>query len=265
MTEPFQIKSSKQFSCFNQFDVVAGMTSRDDGYSDVPFASLNMGLHVSDESNKVLQNRKSVANELQFPMDDWVMGEQVHGTSVKVVTPAYKGKGAFHHKEAVSGVDGLITKETDILLTAFYADCVPLFFIEPESGWLGIAHAGWKGSVNEMAKKMVDSLIEWNVKPEAIFLTIGPCISQKHYEVDQHVIDHISDVYRPLVSQKTSTNKFNLDLKELNKLIAIDSGILSENIEITNFCTYEEEASFFSHRRDHGQTGRMLAYIGRKG
>ncbi|MCP3031116.1 peptidoglycan editing factor PgeF [Halobacillus sp. A1] len=264
MTEPFQRKSKKYYTCVEANQVIAGISSREDGYSEVPFSSLNMGLHVSDNEKSVIQNRKALAEELSIPLENWVMGEQVHGTSVAVITPEDKGKGAFSQGSAITGTDGMITNHKDILLTAFYADCVPLLFVEPDSGWIGIAHAGWKGSVHEIARHMVEKLSEQGIAPTQIHLTIGPSISQKNYEVDDHVMSHVKDELKSKVSEQISKNKFKLDLKELNRQIAINAGILNENIRLTNYCTYEDQASFFSHRRDHGQTGRMLAFIGRK-
>ncbi|GGF11642.1 laccase domain protein [Halobacillus andaensis] len=265
MTEPFQRMTLKQLTCFDGFHVVAGITSREDGYSEVPFQSLNMGLHVSDQQDKVIKNRKALGNELNVPLEQWVMGEQVHGTEIKVVSEADKGKGAFKHEDALKGIDGIITNQKDILLTAFYADCVPLLFLEPKSGWIGVAHAGWKGTVHEMVRHMTERLEEQGAQRSNIRLVIGPCISQSHYEVDDRVIEHIAEVYKTQVLKKVNENKFNLDLKELNRQIAINAGILSDNIEVSNYCTYEEDQLFFSHRRDRGQTGRMLAYIGLKG
>ncbi|MFG6148991.1 peptidoglycan editing factor PgeF [Halobacillus sp. B23F22_1] len=265
MTEPFQFKTLKQLTCFNGFDVVAGITSRKDGYSEVPFQSLNMGLHVSDQSHKVIQNRKALGEELSIPLAQWVMGEQVHGTEIKVVAEADKGKGAFQHKDSLKGIDGIITNQKDILLTAFYADCVPLLFLDPKSAWIGVAHAGWKGTVQEMVRHMTERLEEQGTERSDIRLVIGPCISQSHYEVDGRVTSRIGEGYKKQVLKKNNENKFNLDLKELNRQIAINAGILNNNIEVSNYCTYEEEQLFFSHRRDHGRTGRMLAYIGLKG
>ncbi|WP_101843809.1 peptidoglycan editing factor PgeF [Halobacillus sp. Marseille-P3879] len=262
MTEPFQYKTLKQLSCFSDYQVTAGITTRKDGYSEVPFKSLNMGLHVSDESDVVITNRKSLAEELNVPLENWVMGEQVHGTNIRTVTKAEAGRGAYVHGEAINGVDGLITNEKGILLTAFYADCVPLLFIEPESGWIGIAHAGWKGTVNEIARCMAERLAQQGASLSRINLAIGPCISKMNYEVDDHVIKQISTEFQDQVIEKVSENKFKLDLKELNRQIAVKAGISQENIQLSEYCTFNNSDLFFSHRRDQGQTGRMLAYIG---
>ncbi|WP_173916552.1 peptidoglycan editing factor PgeF [Halobacillus sp. Marseille-Q1614] len=262
MTEPFQLKTARQLTCFTKYKVTAGITTRQGGYSEVPYDSLNMGLHVSDLSETVIKNRQALAEELNQPLSHWVMGEQVHGTEVKVADNSHKGQGAFVHDEAIAGVDGLITNQKDILLTAFYADCVPLLFIDSTTGWIGIAHAGWKGTVGGISRAMISKMAEQGADLNSLSMVIGPCISQKNYEVDQRVVDHIPESFRGEVLKQGSQGKFNLDLKELNRSLAIESGLAPKNIAISSYCTYEEESLFFSHRRDQGQTGRMLAFIG---
>ncbi|MCP3026199.1 peptidoglycan editing factor PgeF [Halobacillus sp. A5] len=263
MTEPFQARTLKQLSCFNEDEVTAGITSRNDGYSEVPYQSLNMGLHVSDDHELVIKNRKALAVELDIPLEQWVMGEQVHGVNIHLVSKDDLGKGVFNPEDALKGIDGLLTNEKNILLTAFYADCVPLLFFEPESKWAGIAHAGWKGTVHEIARRMIERLDEQGAERSKIKMVIGPCISRTDYEVDDYVVNHIDDKFKDKVTERTEKNKFKLDLKELNKLIAVDAGMLEENIQVSGYCTYNDSELFFSHRRDSGRTGRMLAYIGR--
>ncbi|WP_082234250.1 peptidoglycan editing factor PgeF [Halobacillus massiliensis] len=262
MTEPFQSKTARQHACFLQHNVTAGITTRQSGYSEVPYDSLNMGLHVSDLKESVIKNRRALAEELNLPLSQWVMGEQVHGTQIKVVDHSHKGRGAFSLKKAIGGVDGLITNQKDILLTAFYADCVPLLFLDPSSKWIGVAHAGWKGTVSGMAGAMISKMAEHGAELSTLLMIIGPSISQKHYEVDQRVVNHIPSSYCSQVLTEGSEGKFNLDLKELNRRIAVDNGLSLNNILVSSYCTYDDEHLFYSHRRDQGQTGRMLAYIG---
>ncbi|MBM7571746.1 peptidoglycan editing factor PgeF [Aquibacillus albus] len=241
--------------------LVAGITTRDGGVSKGSFASLNLGFHVPDTPEHVLENRESLAEFLKIPLRNWVMGEQTHQTKVVVVSHADAGKGAFEHRSTLNGVDGIITSERGLLCTAMFADCVPLYFFDPITGWIGIAHAGWRGTVNKMAKEMVDSLVNQGVDVQSLRVTIGPCISQFNYEVDDKVVDHIPNNWKEKVVKRTKTGRFLLDLRKLNQEILLDSGVLGENIKVTNFCTFQDD-KFFSHRRDNGMTGRMLGFIG---
>ncbi|RWZ60683.1 peptidoglycan editing factor PgeF [Halobacillus fulvus] len=263
MKEPFKHESMRQLTCFHdEPTLVAGITTRQGGVSEAPFESLNMGLHVNDSQEVVVANRKLLADEVGIPLDRWVIGEQVHDIRVQEVVPSDFGKGVYNHGEALKGIDGLITNQPDVLLTAFYADCVPLFFYDPTTKWIGVAHAGWKGTVKGMAREMTEQLVKKGASPEDLKMVIGPCITKRHYEVDKRVMDHIPDVYKSKVSERTQDDHFLLDLKELNRLVALDAGLDDENIHISDYCTYEEEALLYSHRRDQGKTGRMLGFIG---
>ena len=159
--EPFKKHTQIQHTCFHSHpSVTAGITTRNGGVSEAPFHRLNMGLHVSDDPSSVLENRKRLAKELNLPLEKWIIGEQVHGTEVKTVDRSSTGAGAASVATAIPLVDGLITNEKNVVLGAFYADCVPLYFFDPSTHWIGIAHAGWKGTVNGMAGKMIEALEE---------------------------------------------------------------------------------------------------------
>lgn len=266
MVEPFTHVTNRQLSCFsNHRQLIAGLTTRQGGVSAEPFDSLNMGLHVHDRESDVVQNRERLAEEIGIPLDRWVMGEQVHGVEVKSIDESDIGKGARQLVTAVSGVDGLITNKPNTVLAAFYADCVPLYFVDQVTGWIGIAHAGWKGTVHGMAKTMIERLVQEGASLENIEMAIGPCISAEHYEVDQRVMENIPSHLQKEVSKVVDEGHFLLDLKALNHTLAIEAGLKEGNVHTTRYCTYEEERLLYSHRRDQGKTGRMLGYIGWKG
>ena len=240
----------------------AGFTTRIGGTSALPFHSLNMGLHVSDKIEDVITNRKRLAEALNVSMDNWVSGEQVHQTNIKVVGEEDKGKGATSYQSSITGTDGLITNQSGILCTAFFADCVPLFFFDPVSGYIGIAHAGWKGTVQRMAEKMVERFSQVGVNKSDLLVVVGPCISQPFYEVNHVVIDSMDEKFRGKTVTDMGNDRYLLDLKQLNVEILLQSGILRHNIDVTNYCTFDQQNLFFSHRRDNGETGRMLGFLG---
>lgn len=266
MTEPFQqltdanlvIKKWQQLNPGLQ----AGFTTRNGGYSEEPFDTLNLGLHVPDDSENVIANRRELAHIVEIPLESWVSGEQTHQTNVHVVTGREKGKGAGAYDTSLKGIDGLITESKGVLCTAFFADCVPIYFFDPTSGYIGIAHAGWKGTVHRIGQKMVETLQSAGAEPADILVTIGPCISRDVYEVDERVASQIPDDLFDKTVIKQGNNRFLLGLKQLNKEILLQQGILRHNIDVTNYCTFRDEALFFSHRRAQEKTGRMLGYIG---
>jgi len=239
-----------------------GFTTRNGGTSRGYFTSNNLGLHVSDDYDDVIANRKKLAATIKIPLEKWVAGEQIHHTSVQIVEPTDVGKGAKSVESSLEGVDGIITKETGILCTAFFADCVPLFFFDPITKYIGIAHAGWKGTVGRIAEVMTTKLIALGCNIKDINVTIGPCISKEYYEVDEFVKNRIPLEHREQVLTPVENGHYLLDLKQLNVEILVQSGVLRSNIDITKYCTFREDNLFFSHRRDQGKTGRMLGFIG---
>lgn len=265
MREPFQLHAGICYLAQWQAErpqLRAGFTTRNGGVSKPPFASFNLGLHVSDQYDHVITNRKMLADKLGMPLDDWVAGEQVHSTHVEIVRTNDKGKGSRHHDTALKGTDGLVVKQSGILCTAFFADCVPLYFFDPQTGCLGLAHAGWKGTVGEIARKMVEKMKEAGAAISNIRVAIGPCIAKEAYEVDDQVMKHIKREYAEQASEAKENGRYLLDLKRLNMEILLNQGVLRHNIAITNYCTFRDASLFFSHRRDGGKTGRMLAFIG---
>ncbi|RLL45245.1 peptidoglycan editing factor PgeF [Oceanobacillus piezotolerans] len=266
MNEPFQY-SNESFLHIEKWQKInpslkAGFTTRKGGISKSPYHSLNFGFHVDDLAADVLENRKILAQKLEIPLKDWVTGEQVHHTEIKVIDDRDRGKGSLTNLDALKGIDGLITNKKGVLCTAFFADCVPLFFYDPVTSYIGIAHAGWKGSVNRMAEKMVARFQALGVNISDLLVTIGPCISMEQYEVDEVVASHIDYKLRGKVLIEKDNNRYLLNLKQLNVEILLQTGILRHNIDVTNYCTYNDKDIFFSHRRDKGRTGRMLGFLG---
>ncbi|TCT26856.1 hypothetical protein EDD68_101212 [Melghiribacillus thermohalophilus] len=259
MSEPFQPVNQPSIltiSAWEKFGIVAGITTRQGGYSDSPYHSLNMGDHVGDDLGIVEKNRHRVAEIIGFPRRNWVMPNQVHGVQVNLIT--------VNHSKTIS-CDGLVTNRPGQLLTAVFADCVPLYFFADKQKWIGLAHAGWRGTVGGIGREMVRIFKDQGIDPSELSVVIGPCIGRDQYEVDQHVIQHIPEnLQTEELIQPVRPGHYLLDLKQLNKTMLVDAGVRQNRIEITDLCTYDKEEWFFSHRRDQGKTGRMMAFIGIK-
>lgn len=266
MDEPF-IQGDKTFLTINKWEQLndklrVGFTTRNGGVSKNPYDTLNLGLHVADEQEDVIKNRSLLAEKLGFPLSNWVCGEQIHGSTIKVINENDRGKGATSHETSIKNRDGLITNQEGILCTAFFADCVPLYFYDQKTAFIGIAHAGWKGTVNRIAESMIEHFVSLGSEKQDILVAIGPSISQKKYEVNDAVINQIDDDLLNKVVVPLENDKFLLDLKQLNVEILLQNGILRHNIDVTSFCSFSNHELFFSHRRDKGKTGRMLGFIG---
>ncbi|WP_040204880.1 peptidoglycan editing factor PgeF [Neobacillus jeddahensis] len=247
--------------------LIAGFTTKNGGTSHGDFETLNMGFHVGDVQTNVCENRKKVAELLHFPLEKWVGAEQTHDIIVKKITKADRGKGSNSYDHSFKGTDGFYTNEEGILLTLCFADCVPLFFIAPEKKMIGTAHAGWKGSVGQIAKQMILAWGNEGISPEQIFVTIGPSICEKCYIVDDHVINFVEKSLEDgavLPYNLLNEGQYSLNLPELNRQILLASGVPDKNIRLTGFCSSCNQEYFFSHRRDKGKTGRMMSFIGWK-
>jgi YfiH family protein len=270
--EPFVLQKEEYFTIdhwVKKFpNLTVGFTTKNGGSSKEPFSSLNIGFHVNDEEKIVIGNRQLLADKLNYPLDSWVGAEQTHEVTVRKVTKKDRGVGAKDYLSAFKHTDGFFTVDQELLLTLCYADCVPLYFFHPDSGAIGIAHAGWKGTVNGIAEEMIQTFQSEGIEANNILVAIGPSICEDCYIVDDRVIklvqnrlEHVERKPYNLISD----HQYKLNLKECNKEILLSAGVKEENILITNLCTSCQTEYFFSHRRDKGKTGRMMSFIGWKG
>jgi polyphenol oxidase len=259
----------------NADGLTAGITGRTGGVSTEPWASLNCGLHVGDSPEAVIRNRERITEALGWPFEAWTSGEQVHSDAVYRVEREDRGRGRSSREHAIADTDALMTDEPGILLTSFYADCVPLFFHDPENGAVALAHAGWKGTVLEIARKTVENMTgAYGTDPARLRGAIGPSIGSCCYEVDEPVITRVKPLVQALCGasgaepstmiEPAASGKAMLNLKEINRQIMIKAGILPTNIELTTRCTGCRHDAFFSHRLEQGRTGRMASFIGIK-
>lgn len=263
---------------FGHPSITAGFTGRHGGAGKAPYDSFNCAFHVGDAPEDVLKNRRLLAESLGFTLDAWTCGEQTHGIDIAVVTEEDRGRGNLDRAGAFQSTDGLLTCVPGVLLTSFYADCVPLYFYDPVQRAAGLAHAGWKGTVAEIAGAMVSKMEEvYGSRPKDIVAAIGPSIGECCYEVDDYVMDHVRRLESELSGLNISeaapdlyakseghAGKSMLNLKEMNRRIMIKAGILPTHIECTTWCTSCNSDLFFSYRKENGVTGRMTSWIGIK-
>jgi YfiH family protein len=278
--EPFvSVNNEEQLDLFyidswqKQFpQLKVGFSSRSGGVSSAPFHSLNGGLHVSDIVEDVIINRKRLADAVGLPIESWIYAEQVHGKEVELLTSHDRGKGIHSRESAIQAKDAFITQSTNLCMAALFADCVPLYFYDPVHQVIGLAHAGWKGTVQEIAAVTIMKMQQhFDSKSHEIMAAIGPSIGICCFEVDEVVMDKVWDLFsrdmlwkakeKPLFQEKKN-GKFLLSLQEMNRQIMIKAGILRSHIEVSHYCTSCRTDLFFSHRKENGKTGRMVAWIG---
>jgi len=272
LKEPFQLKEDTYFLIQEWIDqnpnLVAGFTTKNDGFSSSFWESNNFGFHVGDYKLDVVKNREKLANQLKIDVSSWVCCEQTHGKNVKQVSDLDKGLGSIDYDSSITDTDGLYTKEKNILLGLCFADCVPIYFYEPNTNLIGIVHAGWKGTVLKIGNELIDKWEEKGAKIDNISVCIGPSICNTCYIVDNNVIQRIKELKIKETDScyvHKGNGQYSLDLKQLNKVILRDRGIPEENILMSSYCSSCDHQYFYSHRRDGGKTGRMMAFICLKG
>lgn len=239
-------------------NVIAGFTTREGGVSKTPYHSNNLGLHVEDNEKDVLKNRQHLAAQVNMPLDHWVMADQVHSNHVEVIKSHHVGSGSISTENAIRQTDGLFTSIPNILCTAMFADCVPLYFLDHTKGMIAISHAGWKGTVAKIAQNTIQTFRENGSFVEDIEVVIGPSICQSCYQVDEYVISKVDTNYSACYTG--TKGSFQLNLKQLNYELIKKMGVPTKNIHMSNYCT-SHHSLFFSHRRDQHPTGRMLGFI----
>lgn len=241
--------------------VSALFTTRVGGFSEEPFASLNLGLHVDDEEQTVLANRR-LLGEILGSVPQPIYCRQVHGTEITVVGAGDAGRGGENFAEAIPA-DGLLTEERVPLVT-LYADCVPLWFYDEKRRAGGVVHAGWRGTVAGIAAGALEKMeAAFGSKPGDLQVAIGPAIGPCCYRVGEEVAAAVEQIAREqglavadfLVSLEEA---FVLDLAALNQKLLVACGVLERNLAVSGFCTCCQPSLFYSHRRE-GQTGRMAA------
>jgi YfiH family protein len=239
-----------------------GVTERHGGTSAVPFNSLNLGLHVGDAVEQVKQNRERVAAAAGQTLGRMVCAEQVHGSRVAVVTSSDAGRGAAVFTDAIPGVDALVTDENDLLLTLFFADCLPILLADDTHHIVAVAHAGWRGLVGGLIENTLQTMVErFGSCPEAIVAAVGPGIGPCCFEVGSEVAEH----FPPSVLRARAEGNPHVDLPEAARLRLLHAGVPADRIESAGICTACHTERFFSHRRESGKTGRMGAFIAKRG
>lgn len=230
-------------------------STRVGGVSKNEFSELNLGFNRGDKDIDVLMNYFLLFKGANFS-GNMVSSKQVHGIKILVA----KKEDSYKNFE---GYDGFITDEKRVLLTTFHADCVPVFFIDMEKQIIGLAHSGWKGTLEDISTEIIKKMEEnFASKKENIRVGIGPAICKECFEVDEDVFLLFKTKYSFIDKYYfKKENKYYVDLRGIIKENLMVYGLAKENIEISSLCTKCREDLFFSHRRDGAKRGSMAAFI----
>ncbi len=249
-----------EFAHLQAAGFINGCSCRLHGESSIVPGSLNLALHVGDDRELVLRNRAKFAAALGVNAMRFTTCAQVHGCQVRLVEENLVGSGALDYAATIAGTDALITGLKGVPLLLFYADCVPVLLADPVRQVIGVAHAGWRGTVAGIAAKTVQQMqLCCGSNPRDILAGIGPSIGACCYEVDDKVRDQAlaySEFFRP-----RGAGKYLLDLQGINRQQLLQAGLEPEHVQDAGVCTADNKELFFSYRQEQGHTGRMGACL----
>lgn len=259
---------------FESFEKVAFVrhffTTRLGGVSHGDQESLNLSFNQGNEPEAVAENFRRVAKALGVSCDDIICSMQTHTTNVEKVGQKQAGRGVTKPLD-VTDIDGMVTNEPGVVLATFYADCVPLYFVDPVKKCIGLSHSGWRGTVGRIGNVTIQKMVEeYGSNPSDILVAVGPSICQSCYEVSNDVaeqfikefgsskyLDDIKDLCYP-----TDGEHYQLNLWKANEIVFLEAGIKKENIEVAGICTCCNSKKLFSHRASHGKRGNLGAFLG---
>lgn len=242
-----------------------GFSTRKGGVSTGIFSSMNLNFKRGDDPDAVMENYRRMAAALNMRVEDMVLSDQTHTTNVRVITKEDRGKGILKPQD-YSDVDGMITNVPGIVLVTSYADCVPLYFVDPVRKAIGLSHSGWKGTVGHIGQKTVWKMHEvYGSEPKDIVAAIGPSICQSCYEVSDDVAEAFranftADEAADILLDK-GNGKYQLDLWKANWYVLTDAGIFPEHLSVTDLCTACHPDLLWSHRKTNGQRGGLSAFL----
>ncbi|HBK53800.1 peptidoglycan editing factor PgeF [Syntrophomonas wolfei] len=243
--------------------VKIAFSSRWGGSSSPPFASLNLGLHVGDEREKVLDNRSRFLASLGQKLENLVCCQQVHGQRVLRVDKSLAGSGAWDYESALPGFDAMVGHSPGIILGSFYADCIPLFFFDPKKRVVAMAHSGWKGTMGKIAAESVKEMLKLGCLPRDIEVFLGPGIGPCCFQIQPELVLRVKTAFHHHQAiLRENAHGYYWDLRESIKQSLQESGIQEAHIIDSHLCTACNCHLFFSYRAEKGRTGRMGAFIG---
>lgn len=245
---------------------VHAFSTRLGGVSEGIYSSMNLSFTRGDDENSVMENYRRLAEAVGFSVENIVTSDQTHTANVRVITEADRGNGITKPRP-YTDVDGMITNVPGLVLATFYADCVPLYFIDPVRKAIGLSHSGWRGTAAHIGAVTVRRMQEeYGSLPEDIYGAIGPSICQECYEVSEDVILEFQKTFpeqswRDLFYRKEN-GKYQLNLWEANRHIMLEAGLIEEHISLPGLCTCCNPEFLFSHRASRGKRGNLGAFLG---
>ena len=239
-----------------------GFSTRLGGVSKGNYATMNLSTTRGDDPEAIAENTRRIAAAIGVRTEDMVYTHQTHTTNVAAAREKDRGK-------RFMDTDGMVTDVPGMCLVTFYADCVPLYFVDPVRKAIGLSHSGWHGTVHKIGKITVEKMTEtYGSDPKDIIAAIGPSICQDCYEVSEDVIDQFRESFRkeilPELFYRKDNGKYQLNLWRVNEEVLKEAGVKKERIAVTNVCTHCNPDILFSHRTMGNKRGNLSAFLALK-
>jgi YfiH family protein len=262
---PLKTVGATQVVTFPHLLVAHGCSTRVGGVSAAPWDTLNAGFTVPDDPAAVWENRHRFAACLGLENVTSLLS-MTHGKEVaRIDQPLLLPEDRSRAPRPVYSADACITDRPGLPLTLTVADCVPVFFHDPKVGCIGLAHAGWRGTVAGIVPETVKAMGRaYGSRPDDVLVGIGPSIGPQAFEVGPEVVEEFRAAFPEqidLISVQAEGGKAFIDLWRANTAMALRAGVPEGNVVVSGWCTVGHPELFFSHRRDRGHTGRLLAGI----
>lgn len=250
------------YNLFNGYqNLIHFTTTRDGGFSKGDYGGFNLSYKVGEEETIVTKNRNNIAKGLGIAEESLLFAYQMHGDDIGIIDDSFLQLPDKEKQLRLHGVDAMITNKHEVCLCVLAADCGGILLFDPIRFVIGAVHAGWRGVVKRISYKVAESMQQlYQCDRQDILAVIAPCIGVSNYEVGDEVAKAFESEFGTndtLIDR--SYDKAHVNVAEANKALLIAAGLLDENIETSNYCTFDRNDLFYSARQ--GDKGRFCSGI----
>ena len=234
-------------------------TTRQGGFSQGEYATMNVNAYCGDDAYSVSANRALLCQALSIDSNRLVIPHQTHQTEVRLIDEEWLQQSSEQRQLDLEGVDALLTSEREVCIGVSTADCIPVVVYAPDSHAVGVIHAGWRGTKDGIVEKTVDAMkTAFGCAEEQMECYIGPGISVRHFEGGDEVYEAFREAGFPMDLIAEKHHKWHIDLKRCNRFQLERKGVASHHIHDCGICTYADNSHYFSARVQGIHSGRIF-------